>query len=100
MGVVLVGMLGGAEGWDEIETIAEGKRDRRARWLALRVGVPSADTLQRVFRLLRPDAFGACLAAWIGLARRVEGQWMQSEMLYRVEPNATRANQRAAGRLQ
>lgn len=65
VGVVLVGMLCGAEGWDEIETIAEGKRDWLSRWLDLRAGVPSADTLQRVFRLLRPQAFGACLSSWM-----------------------------------
>lgn len=65
VGVVLVGMLCGAEGWDEIETIAEGKQDWLARWLDLRAGVPSADTLQRVFRLLRPSAFQKCMSGWM-----------------------------------
>jgi hypothetical protein len=65
VGVVLAGMLCGAEGWDEIETIAHGTQDWLARWLDLRAGVPSADTLQRAFRLLHPAAFQTSLSAWM-----------------------------------
>lgn len=65
VGIVVVGMLCGAEGWDEIETLAQGKHDWLARWLDLRAGVPSADTLQRVFRLLRSAEFQTCLSRWM-----------------------------------
>ncbi len=63
--VVFVGMLCGAEGWDEIVLFAEGKQAWLASWLDLRNGVPSADTLRRVFQRLDPKAFGEGMRGWM-----------------------------------
>src|SRR4051812_28365231 len=65
LGVVFVGVLCGAEGWDEIVVFAEGKRSWLASWLDLTAGLPSADTLRRVFSLLEPKAFEKHFRAWM-----------------------------------
>ena len=63
--VVFVGVLCGAEGWDEIVLFAEGKQAWLSSWLDLRNGVPSADTLRRVFQRLDPKAFGEGMRGWM-----------------------------------
>lgn len=63
--VVFVGVLCGAEGWDEIVLFAEGKQAWLSSWLDLRNGIPSADTLRRVFQRLDPKAFGEGMRGWM-----------------------------------
>mgnify|MGYP003347971638 CR=1 FL=1 len=65
LGVVFVGVLCGAQGWDEILVFAEGKRSWLASWLDLTAGLPSPDTLRRVFSMLRPDTFAQHVYAWM-----------------------------------
>lgn len=65
IGVVFVGVLCGAEGWDEIVLFAEGKQDWLATWLDLRNGIPSPDTLRRVFSRLDSKAFSASMRGWM-----------------------------------
>jgi hypothetical protein len=44
-------------------------------FLELPKGVPSADTLRRVFAALEPQAFAACFGAWVGaLAGVLKGE--------------------------
>lgn len=75
LGVVFVGVLCGAEGWDEMLVFAEGKRSWLATWLDLTAGLPSADTLRRVFSLLEPKVFEKHFRAWmLSLADRLRGK--------------------------
>lgn len=59
-------MIGGAESWD---AIAESGRIKEAffrRFLLLPNGVPSANTFERVFATLAPDAFSRAFGRWMG----------------------------------
>lgn len=63
--IALVAILGGAEGWTQVELFAKSKRDWFGRFLELPHGIPSHDTFGRVFGLLDPDALGTCFARWV-----------------------------------
>jgi predicted transposase YbfD/YdcC len=73
--MALVGVICGANGWDDIRDIAVDRKEWFARWLVMPEGVPSADTFRRVLGALRPEAFSACVAAWVrSLAEPLNGQ--------------------------
>lgn len=63
--MALAAVVAGCNGWEAIEEFCEDRRDWFARFLAMPHGVPDATTFLRVFRALRPDAFGRCVMAWV-----------------------------------
>jgi predicted transposase YbfD/YdcC len=69
--IVLAATLAGAKGWDEMVEFALAKFDLLARLLDLTRGVPSADTLRRVFERLDRKTFAECFAHWTAAAARV-----------------------------
>jgi predicted transposase YbfD/YdcC len=73
--MALVGVICGANGWDDVEEIAEDRKDWFASFLQMPNGVPSADTFRRVISALRPEAFQQCVASWVkSLAEPLDGQ--------------------------
>lgn len=73
--IVLAAQLCGAEGWDAMAAFARAKQAWLQGFLELPKGVPSADTLRRVFAALEPQAFAACFGAWVGaLAGTLKGE--------------------------
>jgi len=73
--MALVGVICGANGWEDIREIAVDRTDWFGRWLVMPNGVPSADTFRRVLGALRPEAFSACVASWVhSLAEPLNGQ--------------------------
>ena len=56
----------GADNWVEIEEFGQSKEDWFRRFLTLPNGIPSHDTLGRVFSLLDPDQLSACFMDWVG----------------------------------
>jgi predicted transposase YbfD/YdcC len=69
--IVLAATLAGMRGWDAMVAFALGKFDLLGRFLNLSVGVPSADTLRRVFERLDRKVFAACFARWTAGAARL-----------------------------
>jgi predicted transposase YbfD/YdcC len=63
--IALCGTIAGADGWEEIAVFAEKRRAWLARFVDLANGLPSHDTLGRVFAALNPVAFQKCLVAWV-----------------------------------
>lgn len=61
----LVGVLCGAEDWDEVALLCEAKIALLRRYLPYKEGIASSDTFERAFSVLEPDAFGACAMGWI-----------------------------------
>jgi len=51
--------------WQEIETFAKARIDWFKKFLRLPGGIPSHDTLERVFDQLDPQAFQACFRSWM-----------------------------------
>lgn len=62
----LCGVLAGCEAFTEIEQFGEHKEDFFRQFLELPNGIPSHDTIGRVFQLLDPKAFEQCCLAWVG----------------------------------
>lgn len=73
--MALVGVICGANGWDDIHDIADDRKDWFARFLKMPNGVPSADTFRRVLSALRPNTFLECVSSWVrSLAEPLDGQ--------------------------
>jgi predicted transposase YbfD/YdcC len=64
--IALCAVICGADSWEEVEAFGEAKEGWLRRHLPLPNGVPSHDTFYRVFARLDPQAFGKCVADWMG----------------------------------
>lgn len=58
-------MLSGAEGWEDIEQLGASKEAWLRQFLRLENGIPSHDTLRRVFSLLDAPAFQERFIRWV-----------------------------------
>ncbi len=63
LGIALCAVICGAEGWVEMESYGNAKREWLEQWLDLPNGIPSHDTFARVFAHLDPRTLGTCLQA-------------------------------------
>lgn len=69
LSIVLIAVLatiGGAMGWEDIETYGESHEKWLGTFLELPHGVPQADTYRRVFERIEPSALEACFQKWVG----------------------------------
>lgn len=62
-----------AEGWEDIETFGRLRKDWLRQFIRLRNGIPSHDTISRVFRIIRPGAFQEAFLAWVKQLGDIEG---------------------------
>lgn len=73
--MALVGVICGANGWEDIRDIAVDRRDWFAKFLDMPNGIPSADTFRRVLGAVRPSVFTECMTSWVrSLAEPLDGQ--------------------------
>ena len=63
--ITLSATLCGYDGWEEIELFAKAKVDWLRKYIELPNGVPSHDTIRRVFMLLNPSDFRRCFKQWV-----------------------------------
>jgi hypothetical protein len=61
----VLAVLFGAHGWENIELFAKLRFSWLKKFIKLRNGVPSHDTISRVFRMIRPGAFQEACLAWV-----------------------------------
>lgn len=72
--IAIAGIASGAENFEDVFDWATTKEAWLRRFLVLKHGIPSADTLNRVFRLLDPGQFEAAYQGWVGgIVGAVEG---------------------------
>jgi len=63
--IALCAVIGGAEGWEDIETFGTCRRDWFEEKLQLNGGgIPSNDTFRRVISRIAPEHFQACFLGW------------------------------------
>jgi hypothetical protein len=76
--VVVIGICAvicGAQHFTEMEEFGKKKKAWLARFLDVTNGIPSHDTFNAVFALLKPEQFERCLLSWImSLVEVTEGQ--------------------------
>lgn len=63
--LAILAVLAGADGWTAIETYGQAKVEWLRQFLELPNGIPSHDTIARVFSRLDPQAFEQCFLNWI-----------------------------------
>lgn len=68
--IVILAMICGADTWTDIETFGKEKEDWLKRFLTLENGIPSHDTLGRIFSILNPDIFEKCFVDWTNSVRK------------------------------
>ena len=62
-------VIAGAEGWEEIEDFGHAHHEWFEGFLELPNGVPSHDTIARVFALLKPSAFEEATLQWFAYVK-------------------------------
>ena len=61
----VIGVLCGADAWDDIVFVAKEKKDWLKRFLELPNGIPSADTIARVYARISPSEFEKAFSSWV-----------------------------------
>jgi predicted transposase YbfD/YdcC len=73
LSIATCAVIGGAQSWEAIAEYGRTKADFFRRFLALGNGIPSADTFERVFAKLAPDAFAQAFGRWMAAACQATG---------------------------
>lgn len=68
--IAILGVIGGADNFVEIEEFGEAKEEWLKSFLSLENGIPSHDTFRRVFALIDPTEFRECFLSWIAAIHR------------------------------
>lgn len=63
--LAICAVICGAEGWEDIEEYGRQKHKWLRTFLQLPFGIPSHDTISRVFQQLKPEEFHRCFMSWI-----------------------------------
>ena len=82
VGIVFFAVLSGNDEWTEIADFAVDARETLQKYLEMPNGIPSHDTIQRVFFILRSDELQNMLAAILVQLVRVSGKELD-DYLYR-----------------
>ncbi len=72
--ISIAAVLCGADGWTEIEEFGKAKEEWFRRFLKLPFGIPSHDTLGRIFAVISPAVFEASFREWVASVRTVCGE--------------------------
>jgi len=71
----LCAVICGCESFNDIEDFGHAKHDWLKRHIELANGIPSHDTINRVFQILAPRTFQECLIRWTeGVRKRIPGE--------------------------
>lgn len=73
--IAICATIANADGWDDIATFAQGKKEWLEQWLELPNGIPSHDTFKRVFERIDAEVFQQRFMEWVqAVFTRTEGQ--------------------------
>ena len=73
--LTICAVICGADGFTAIESFGEAKRGWLGRFLELKNGIASHDTIGRLFKLIDPEAFERCFLRWVESAcERIDGE--------------------------
>ena len=72
--IVLFATLANADGWEEIEDFAKGQETYLRKYLELKNGIPSHDTIQRAMGMIRTEQLQQLQLKWQELLNSNEGE--------------------------
>ncbi len=70
--ITICGILCGSENWQEIECFAKERKSWFEKYLELRNGIPSHDTLERVFSLINVKLLEKAFLEWVKKIKKVD----------------------------
>ncbi len=62
--ITISGVISGAEHWDEIEDFGKTKKEWLSKYIDLKNGIPSHDTISRFFQVMDPKEFQKAFTIW------------------------------------
>jgi len=65
MVIALLGIICGCESWEEIHDYGETKKKWLKTFLTLKKGIPSADTIRRLFERIKPEEMEKMYREWV-----------------------------------
>jgi predicted transposase YbfD/YdcC len=75
--LAIIAVLSNAQSWTQIEAFGEAKRAWLSQWLELKNGIPTHDTIQRVFQALPAEELMKCFCRWTeGVMQVTEGRFV------------------------
>ena len=63
--LAITAVISGCEGWEEIEDFGNEKLDWLRQYLPFEEGIPSDDTISRIFQIIEPKEFQKSFAKWM-----------------------------------
>ena len=73
--LVITGVLCGGDKWETIHIFGESQEDWLKEYGSFSNGIPSIDTMRRVFSSIDPDQFNSCFISWANhLCTKTEGE--------------------------
>ncbi len=63
--LAITAVISGCEGWEEIEDFGHDKLDWLRQYLPFDQGIPSDDTISRIFQIIEPREFQKSFAKWM-----------------------------------
>jgi hypothetical protein len=91
--IAVCAMLCGAESFTDMALWGRCQQDWLKTWLSLPNGIPSHDTFNRVFGLIKPAEFAACFQSWTQVLRQaVAGD------LIAIDGNSPRSRRSCGGK--
>lgn len=65
IGLSIIATISGCEGYEDIEEFGKTREAWLRKYLQLPNGIPSHDTIERLFEALNPKEFSACFGSWV-----------------------------------
>lgn len=72
--IVLFATLSNVDGWEELEDFAQYQEKYLQKYIELKNGIPSHDTIQRVFGMISPDILQQLYQKWQEMLNQEEGE--------------------------
>ena len=94
--IVLFATLANVDGWEEMEYWAKYHEKYLRKYIELKNGIPSHDTIQRVFGMISPEILQKLYQKWQELLNRDEGEKLKKIVC--IDGKTMRGNKRKDGR--
>ena len=94
--IVLFATLSNVDGWEEMEYFAQYQEKYLRKYIELQNGIPSHDTIQRVFGMISPDILQQLYQKWQELLNRDEGEKLKKIIC--IDGKTMRGNKRKDSR--
>ena len=94
--IVLFATLANADDWVEIALFAENYQDYLRKYIELKNGIPSHDTIRRVMGMISPDVLQQLYGKWQEMLDREEGELIKKIIC--IDGKTMRGNSRNKGK--